>query len=146
MVESVNPATGETVDTYEDLTEAEALDALGTAVDTFEEWRGTSFAHRQSLLANAAELLRERADEYAELMTREMGKPVEQARSEVEKCAWVCEYYAEHAEEHLADEQLASPADASAKVSYEPLGPVLAIMPWNFPFWQVFRFAAPNLA
>ncbi|MFC4359955.1 NAD-dependent succinate-semialdehyde dehydrogenase [Halobium salinum] len=146
MVESVNPATGETVESYEDHTEEEALDALDAAVDTFEEWRETTFAHRQSLLENAADVLRERQDEYAELMTREMGKPIEQARAEIEKCAWVCEYYAETAESHLAEEQLSVGPTDSAVVRYEPLGPVLAVMPWNFPFWQVFRFAAPNLA
>ncbi|WP_117591114.1 NAD-dependent succinate-semialdehyde dehydrogenase [Haloprofundus halophilus] len=145
-MESVNPATGERLDTYPDDDEETVDAALDRATETFAEWRETSFAHRCSLLKRAGEVLRENTDEYAELMTREMGKPIVQARSEVEKCAWVCEYYAETAEEHLQDEVIGTEADAHAFVSYEPLGPVLAIMPWNFPFWQVFRFAAPNLA
>lgn len=145
-MESVNPATGNRLETYDAHTAGAVDDALDRSVETFEEWRDTSFQHRRTLLMDAAELLRERVDEYAELMTREMGKPIEQARAEVEKCAWVCEYYAETAEEHLADEQVRGDESAKTYVSYEPLGPVLAVMPWNFPFWQVFRFAAPNLA
>ncbi len=144
-MESVNPATGETIETYESHTEDEALEALGAATETFEEWSETSFAHRRTLMNEAAEVLRENEDRYAELMTEEMGKPVEQARAEVEKCAWVCEHYAENGEEYLQDEVLPSPSDAKAMITYEPLGPVLAVMPWNYPFWQVFRFAAPNL-
>ena len=145
-MESVNPATGETIDTYEEHTDEEVDAALDRATETFDEWRETSFTHRQELLNEAASILRDRADEYAELMTREMGKPIAQARAEVEKCAWACDYYAETAEGHLQDEVIGVDADAHAHVSYEPLGPVLAVMPWNFPFWQVFRFAAPNLA
>jgi len=146
MVESVDPATGDTVETYEDLSEGEALEALGRAADVFEEWSDTTFARRRSLLENAADVLRDRQEEYAELMTREMGKPIEQARGEIEKCAWVCEHYAENAEAYLADEHVGTESEVTTFVRYEPLGPVLAVMPWNFPFWQVFRFAAPNLA
>ncbi|ESP88709.1 NAD-dependent succinate-semialdehyde dehydrogenase [Candidatus Halobonum tyrrellensis] len=145
-MESTNPATGETVDTYEEHTAEEVDAALERATETFDDWKETSLAHRQQLLSEAASVLRDRTDEYAELMTREMGKPVDQARAEVEKCAWACDYYAETADEHLQDEVVGVDADARAFVSYEPLGPVLAVMPWNFPFWQVFRFAAPNLA
>ncbi|SEO83246.1 succinate-semialdehyde dehydrogenase / glutarate-semialdehyde dehydrogenase [Halogranum amylolyticum] len=144
-MESINPATGERIDSYEEHTESEIDDALDHATETFAEWRETSFAHRRTLMENAADVLRENEEQYASLMTEEMGKPIEQARSEIEKCAWVCEYYAETAEEHLQDEVLGAESDAHAFVSYEPLGPVLAVMPWNFPFWQVFRFAAPNL-
>jgi succinate-semialdehyde dehydrogenase/glutarate-semialdehyde dehydrogenase len=144
-MESVNPATGETLDHCEEDSAEEVKEALGRAADTFEEWRRRDFRERRRLV-EAADLLRERIDEYAQLMSEEMGKPVAQARSEVEKCAWVCDYYAETAEEHLADEVLRGDASAKTLVSYEPLGPVLAVMPWNFPFWQVFRFAAPNLA
>ncbi|WP_224269090.1 NAD-dependent succinate-semialdehyde dehydrogenase [Haloprofundus salinisoli] len=145
-MESVNPTTGEQLDTYRDDGEETVDNALDTATETFEEWSDTSFTHRCSLLKKAGDVLRDNVDEYAELMAREMGKPISQARSEVEKCAWVCDYYAETAAEHLQDEVIGTEADAHAFVSYEPLGPILAIMPWNFPFWQVFRFAAPNLA
>jgi succinate-semialdehyde dehydrogenase/glutarate-semialdehyde dehydrogenase len=145
-MESRNPATGERLETYEEPAEGEVDAALGLAAETFEEWRGRSVQHRCGHLERAADLLRERTDEYAALMTREMGKPIEQARAEVEKCAWVCDYYAERAPEQLADEVIGTEADARTLVSYEPLGPVLAVMPWNFPFWQVFRFAAPNLS
>jgi len=108
--------------------------------------RETPIETRQRLVAKAAEVLRENEDDYAELMTEEMGKPIGQARDEVAKCAWLCDYYAEIAAEHLQDEVIASDESARTVVAYQPLGPVLAIMPWNFPFWQVFRFAAPNLA
>ncbi|WP_313695191.1 NAD-dependent succinate-semialdehyde dehydrogenase [Halorarum halobium] len=145
-MESVNPATGETVGSYEEPSDGEVEAALETATETFESWRGTTVQHRADLLVDAGDLLRERVDEYAELMTREMGKPVSQARAEVRKCATLCDYYAERADEQLADEVIGSESDAHTLVSYEPLGPVLAVMPWNFPFWQVFRFAVPNLA
>ncbi|ELY60681.1 NAD-dependent succinate-semialdehyde dehydrogenase [Natronolimnohabitans innermongolicus] len=145
-IESTNPATGAVVDTFEETSTDELEDRLERASDTFEEWRETPVERRQRLLSNAAEILRENADEYAELMAREMGKPIGQARDEVAKCAWVCDYYAEHAAAFLADETLAGEPDAKTVVAYQPLGPILAIMPWNFPFWQVFRFAAPNLA
>ncbi|WP_120243242.1 NAD-dependent succinate-semialdehyde dehydrogenase [Halopiger aswanensis] len=145
-IESTNPATGEVVDTYDEESEDEREAQLERASETFEEWSDTPIETRQRLLARAGEILRENADEYAELMTREMGKPIGQARDEVEKCAWVCDYYAEHAAEFLQDEVVASDESARTVVAYQPLGPILAIMPWNFPFWQVFRFAAPNLA
>jgi succinate-semialdehyde dehydrogenase/glutarate-semialdehyde dehydrogenase len=145
-MESRNPATGERIETYEEPSEAAVDTALDRAADTFEDWSARTVQDRCGHLERAADLLRERTDEYARLMTTEMGKPIEQARAEVEKCAWVCEYYAERADEQLADEVIGTGADAHSLVSYEPLGPVLAVMPWNFPLWQVFRFAAPNLA
>jgi succinate-semialdehyde dehydrogenase/glutarate-semialdehyde dehydrogenase len=145
-MEARNPATGEVVATYDDHTETEVDAALARATDRFEDWRDRTVQDRCGYLERAADLLRERIDEYAELMTTEMGKPIDQARAEVEKCAWVCDYYAERAPEQLADEVIGTAVDADTLVSYEPLGPVLAVMPWNFPFWQVFRFAAPNLA
>ena len=145
-MESVNPATGEHIASYEQPADGEVDAAIGRADATFREWRDTSFQRRRELLVDAAKILRDRVDEYGELMTREMGKPIEQARGEVKKCAWVCEYYAETAEAHLQDKQVRGDESAKTVVSYEPLGPVLAVMPWNFPFWQVFRFAAPNLA
>ncbi|NUC72844.1 NAD-dependent succinate-semialdehyde dehydrogenase [Haloterrigena sp. SYSU A558-1] len=145
-IESTNPATGEVVGTFDETSSGDREAHLERAVETFDEWSETSIEHRQQLLSAAADVLRENSEEYAELMTEEMGKPIGQARDEVEKCAWVCDYYAEHAAEHLDDEVIASEPEARTLLSYEPLGPILAIMPWNFPFWQVFRFAAPNLA
>ncbi|WP_232688294.1 NAD-dependent succinate-semialdehyde dehydrogenase [Halobacterium zhouii] len=143
---SVNPATGEELANYEDHDGDDVDAALGAATNAFESWADRNVEERCDLLDDAADVLREKTETYAELMTEEMGKPIDQARSEVEKCAWVCEYYAEHAPEQLQTERMASDAGERAEVRYEPLGPVLAVMPWNFPFWQVFRFAAPNLA
>ncbi len=112
--------------------------------DTFNEWKETAFNERAKLMLNAANVLREQSEELSKLMTEEMGKPIVQSRAEIEKCAWVCEYYAENAEKFLSDELIATDA-AKSFVTYQPLGVVLAVMPWNFPFWQVFRFAAPGL-
>lgn len=144
-MESINPATGKTIATYEPFEDHDVEEALSTASTTFESWRTRPLPERERLIASVGDLLRERTDEYAELMTREMGKPITQARGEVEKCAWVCDHYAEHAGRYLQPEYHPSPPGTSAKTVYEPLGPVLAVMPWNFPFWQVFRFAAPYL-
>jgi succinate-semialdehyde dehydrogenase/glutarate-semialdehyde dehydrogenase len=110
----------------------------------FEEWKDTSFDHRSRLMMKAADVLRKNEEEYSKLMTLEMGKPIAQSRAEVDKCAWVCEYYAENAEKFLVDELIETDATKSF-VTFQPLGIVLAVMPWNFPFWQVFRFAAPGL-
>jgi succinate-semialdehyde dehydrogenase/glutarate-semialdehyde dehydrogenase len=139
-----NPATGELIAVYENDTEEGLEDKLEEAQQTYESWRQRDFETRAGLMFNAAEVLRENEQRYARLMTHEMGKPIEQAKSEVQKCAWVCDYYAEHAESQLAKEPIETDGSASG-VRYEPLGPILAVMPWNFPFWQVFRFAAPNL-
>jgi succinate-semialdehyde dehydrogenase/glutarate-semialdehyde dehydrogenase len=144
-MDAVNPATGERVDTYEEHTAEDVDDALERATEAFEAWRGRPLRERETLLERAGEVLRENEAEYAELMTREMGKPITQARSEVEKCAWVCDHYAEHASAYLEPDGHPSPPGSSVETVYEPLGPVLAVMPWNFPFWQVFRFAAPYL-
>ena len=145
-MESINPATGESLERYDEHTEAELNEALDAAVEAFPAWAERPIGDRCLVLSRAAELLSERADEYGRLMTREMGKPVGAARAEAEKCAWVCDYYAERAPDHLADEVVGTEPDARTLVSYEPLGPVLAVMPWNFPFWQAFRFIAPGLA
>ncbi|MFC6733501.1 NAD-dependent succinate-semialdehyde dehydrogenase [Haladaptatus sp. DYSN1] len=144
-MQRVNPATGEALEPISEDTDDVVDEALDNAQEAFDDWRDVPILERQQLLANAAEVLRENKQEYAEMMTREMGKPITAAISEVEKCAWVCDYYAEHAGEHLQDEVIGSEPHARSKVSYEPLGAVLAVMPWNFPFWQVFRFAAPHL-
>jgi succinate-semialdehyde dehydrogenase/glutarate-semialdehyde dehydrogenase len=144
-MEAVNPATGAVVDTYEPDGEAAVEAALADAAAAFAAWRERPLREREELLAAAGDVLRDRTDDLAELMTREMGKPVSQARSEVEKCAWVCDHYAEHASAYLAPEGHPSPPGSDVETVYEPLGPVLAVMPWNFPLWQVFRFAAPYL-
>jgi succinate-semialdehyde dehydrogenase/glutarate-semialdehyde dehydrogenase len=140
----VNPATGKTIKTYEELTPAAARDAIAQAHNAFLDWKRTPFAERGRLMKRAAHILRERANEYAVLMAQEMGKPVKDGRAEAEKCAWACDYYAEHAEAFLRPEVIQTDASKSY-VAFQPLGVVLAVMPWNFPFWQVFRFAAPAL-
>jgi succinate-semialdehyde dehydrogenase/glutarate-semialdehyde dehydrogenase len=141
---TINPATGEMVRSFAALTDAELEAKLARAVEAFAAHRRTTFAERAARMIAAAGILERDKERFARLMTLEMGKPLVQARSEVQKCATGCRYYAAHAEKFLADEPL---PDASGRchVRYEPLGAVLAIMPWNFPFWQVMRFAAPAL-
>ncbi len=143
-LKSVNPATGETIRAYNEMSTAEIDRAIVEANAQFTSWRETTFEHRASLMRRAADVLRDGADGYAELMAREMGKPLREGRGEAQKCAWVCEHYAQHAEEYLASETVETDATKSY-VAFRPLGVVLAVMPWNFPFWQVFRFAAPAL-
>jgi len=143
-LESVNPTTGKTLATYPEMTARQVEEILAACHAAHLEWRETSLAVRSEPLQRAAELLRDRRDSLAELMTSEMGKPVVQARAEVDKCAWVCDYYAENAQSFLAPEVIETDARKSF-VAFEPLGVVLAVMPWNFPLWQVFRFAAPAL-
>jgi succinate-semialdehyde dehydrogenase/glutarate-semialdehyde dehydrogenase len=143
-LQTVNPATGEPGRSYDQHTLEEAQAAAAAGHKAFLEWRRTSFADRAAIVRKAGELLRARKDEHARLMTEEMGKPLDDGRAEIEKCANNCDWFAEHAEEYLADE----PRDIGgpeAFVTFNPLGVVLAVMPWNFPFWQVFRFAAPAL-
>ncbi|HEX4900695.1 MAG TPA: aldehyde dehydrogenase family protein, partial [Pyrinomonadaceae bacterium] len=143
-IATINPATGETLQTFDELTTQELGQKLQLAADTFRSYRTTSFADRSERMLRAASLLEADKQKYARLMTLEMGKPIKGAVQEVEKCALVCRYYAENAERHLADQVVETNATRSY-VRFQPLGPVLAIMPWNFPFWQVFRFAAPAL-
>jgi len=143
-IESVDPATGEVVGRYEEWTAEQVEAALERAHDAYVAWRAVPFGERAARLRAAAGILRDRAGRYARLMTAEMGKTLLQGRSEVEKCAWVCDWYADHGASFLADEPMESDG-REAFVSYRPLGVVLAVMPWNFPFWQVFRFAAPGL-
>jgi succinate-semialdehyde dehydrogenase/glutarate-semialdehyde dehydrogenase len=144
VFQTVDPATGQSGRRYEGHTPAEALEIARAARRAFEGWRTTPFAERARLMRAAAAVLRERQDAYAELMCVEMGKTLADGRAEVEKCAGACDHFAEHAEAFLADEEVPF-GEARAKVVYRPLGTVLAVMPWNFPFWQVFRFAAPTL-
>jgi succinate-semialdehyde dehydrogenase/glutarate-semialdehyde dehydrogenase len=141
---SSNPATGESIREYPEATPAEVAMILAEASCAFAGWKRTTFAERAARMRAAADRLGERKEELALLMAQEMGKPLVQGRSEVEKCASVCRYYADHAQELLADREAKTDASRSF-VAFEPLGPVLAVMPWNFPLWQVFRFAAPAL-
>jgi succinate-semialdehyde dehydrogenase/glutarate-semialdehyde dehydrogenase len=143
-IASINPATGETLKTFEALNETQINEKLQLAALTFRSYRHTPFAERESMLLRAAEILETEKNDFARLMTTEMGKPIKGAVGEAEKCALVCRYYAEHARHHLADQVVETNASKSF-VCFQPLGPVLAVMPWNFPFWQVFRFAAPAL-
>ena len=143
-VQSINPSTGETLQTFEETSPAELDRVLDEAVAAYQDWRRRPYAERAGRMRQASRLLREQKTEYARIMALEMGKPLKQGEGEAEKCAWVCDYYAEHAERFLADEPRETDA-SKAFVRFDPIGPVLAIMPWNFPFWQVFRFAAPAL-
>ena len=143
-IASVNPATGETTATFEALGRADIERKLERAVAAFAINRARSFAERAERMRKAADLLEARADDYARTITLEMGKPIAAAVAEVKKSAMVCRHYAEHAETYLAPEQIKTDA-AESYVRFDPLGAILAVMPWNFPFWQVFRFAAPAL-
>ena len=143
-IESVDPATGEVLRRFEPFTAEQVESALGEAEAAFQDWRRRSVAERAVPMRALAALLRERRDRYAELATREMGKPIAQARAELEKCASGCDFYAENAERFLAPQRVETSA-AESYVAFEPLGVVLAVMPWNFPYWQVVRFAAPAL-
>jgi succinate-semialdehyde dehydrogenase/glutarate-semialdehyde dehydrogenase len=143
-IASINPATGQTVKTYREMAPDETAAAVAHAHETWKEWRGVSFAERARLMRKSAEILRELKDDLARLMATEMGKPLAQGAAEAQKCAWVCDYYADHAEAMLRDEVIETDATRSL-VAFEPLGVVLAVMPWNFPLWQVYRFAAPAL-
>jgi succinate-semialdehyde dehydrogenase / glutarate-semialdehyde dehydrogenase len=143
-IESLNPATGEKLETYETLSARELGAVVRASAKAYRSWSRTSFAERAAPMRRAAAILRERAERYGRLMANEMGKPLAGGKSEAEKCAWVCDYYADCAERFLSDESVSTDATHSF-VAFRPLGPVLAVMPWNFPFWQVFRFAAPAL-
>ncbi|MDF2387871.1 NAD-dependent succinate-semialdehyde dehydrogenase [Nostoc ellipsosporum NOK] len=143
-IATINPATGETLKTFEPLKDAEIAAKLDLAGEAFEQYRQTSFEERSHWLVKAADILEQEKADFAKLMTLEMGKPFKAAVSEVEKCATVCRFYAEEAANFLADVPVNTDASHSF-VRYQPLGVVLAVMPWNFPFWQVFRFAAPAL-
>jgi succinate-semialdehyde dehydrogenase/glutarate-semialdehyde dehydrogenase len=143
-ITSINPATGEVLRSYEALSDEGLRAKLELAWSAFLKHRRSPFAWRAERMHRAARILEAEKEEFGRLMTREMGKPLAAAVAEAEKCAWVCRFYADHAERFLADEEIETDAERSF-VAYQPLGPVLAVMPWNFPFWQVFRFAAPAL-
>jgi acyl-CoA reductase-like NAD-dependent aldehyde dehydrogenase len=143
-VQSINPATEEVFATFDLSSPKDVEQALTKAAGTYKQWRHTSFAERARLMRTAASCLREQQPRLAQLITAEMGKPIGEAEAEVEKCAWTCEFYAEQAQYFLCDRSYPSRASESY-VQFTPLGTVLAIMPWNYPLWQVIRFAAPAL-
>ncbi|MBE0501885.1 MAG: NAD-dependent succinate-semialdehyde dehydrogenase [Desulfuromonadales bacterium] len=143
-LESINPATGELIKTFSEMTAVQTADVVDSVAEAYATWQQSSFSERSRLMYKAADVLRQDSEDYARMMALEMGKPIVEGRAEVEKCALVCDYYADHAENFLSDELTESDATKSY-VAFRPLGAVLAVMPWNFPFWQVFRFAAPAL-
>jgi len=141
---SINPASGDTLATYPEMALGEATQAVEKSDRAFSKWRESSFQIRSDALKRAAQKLRSRIEEFAKLMTLEMGKPITQSRAEIEKCAWLCDYFAENGQDFLKSELVKTDAQKSF-IAYEPLGVILAIMPWNFPFWQAFRAAVPAL-
>src|SRR5438094_4546023 len=143
-IASINPATGQVLRTFEPLSDSQIEAKLRLAAETFPKFRKLAFADRARMMTRAADMLESEKEALGRLMTSEMGKTFKSAVAEAAKCAWVCRYYAENAERFLADEVVETPAKKSF-IRYQPLGVVLAVMPWNFPFWQVFRFVAPGL-
>ncbi len=144
ILKSINPYTNEIIREFEEFSEEALEKILSESAEAFVKWKKTGFEYRRTLMEKAAALLRSNVNVYAGSITAEMGKPVKEAKTEVEKCAWVCDYYAKNSEGFLKTETIDTDADSSYVV-YEPLGTILGIMPWNFPFWQVFRFAVPTL-
>ncbi len=143
-MKSINPATNKLIKDFPELSQEKVMTIISKSDKEWQHWKTTSFSTRSRFMFQLALELREKAKKYAQIITKEMGKPITESLAEVEKSAWVCEYYAQNAEQMLADEVLESDASHSF-VSFEPLGVILAVMPWNFPFWQVFRFVAPAL-
>src|SRR5262245_8502000 len=143
-IATINPHTGETLRKFRPLSAGQLEEKIDLAAEAFRQYRRTTFAERSRMMCQAAEILEAEKEQYGRLMTTEMGKPVRAAIEEAAKCAWACRYYAEHAERLLADEVIETNATRSY-IRYQPIGAILAIMPWNFPFWQVFRFAVPSL-
>lgn len=144
MLQSINPANEELIQQYAAMSDTDVTEILDQVNSTYQDWKLTSFQNRSVLMKSTAKILRERKNEFAKLMTLEMGKPILQSKAEVEKCALVCDYYADNAEKFLANEVVKTEFSKSY-IYYQPLGVILAVMPWNFPFWQVFRFAAPTI-
>ncbi|MGM0580376.1 MAG: NAD-dependent succinate-semialdehyde dehydrogenase [Bacteroidota bacterium] len=143
-IESRNPFNNEVIKTFKEESDKEIIGKIELSENTYRDWKTTNFTQRKELMLKSAVLLRDRKEHYASLMTMEMGKAKREAIAEIEKCALVCNYYAENAEKFLSDQPLEVP-EGEAYIAHDPIGTVLAVMPWNFPFWQVFRFAAPNL-
>ncbi len=145
MIQTINPATETVIQSYPELTKETAYARVMDAHKAYQSWRKTSWSERRTCILKLAERLRTHKEAYARLMALEMGKPLSAGLNEIEKCAWVCEHYAEYAKDYLKPEEVKTDMK-STKVVYRPLGVVFAIMPWNFPFWQVFRYAVPTIA
>ena len=143
-IATINPATGELIKSFDALSDAQIEQKLHLATETFRSYKSVPYSKRAEMMLRAAEILEKEKEAFGRVMTLEMGKPIRSAVDEAAKCAVGCRYYAENAERFLADEVVETSASRSF-IRYQPLGPVLAVMPWNFPFWQVFRFAAPAL-
>src|ERR1700682_1957337 len=143
-IATINPATGQTIKKFEALTDSQVDQKIQRAAETFPAFRKLSFADRARMMIKAAEILENEKESLGRLMTTEMGKTLRSAEEEAVKCAWGCRYYAEHAERFLADEVVQTPASRRF-IRYQPLGVILVVMPWNYPFWQAFRFIAPGL-
>ena len=143
-IATINPATGALLKTFQPLSDSEIETKLALGAATFPKFRCLSFAERAAMMSRAADVLEAEKEDFGCLMTTEMGKTFRSAMDEAVKCAWACRYYAENAEKFLADEVVETNAKRSY-IRYQPLGVILAVMPWNFPFWQVFRFIAPSL-
>ena len=141
---SINPANNKKINSYEEISKDSINQIIDSSFNTFLDWRNKSFSYRAKKMRHLAELLKQKKDLLGLLMTKEMGKPIKQSIAEAEKCAWVCEYYADNAEKFLSQKEIPTGSTKSF-ISFQPIGIVLAIMPWNFPFWQVFRFASPAL-
>ena len=143
-LKSINPFTSQVIEEFDELSDEAIQKILACSASAFEKWKKSDFNSRQALLGKAANILRKNVKELSLAITREMGKPITESEAEINKCAWVCDYYAENGGNFLSDQPVETDAYKSY-VRYEPLGIVLGIMPWNFPFWQVFRFAVPAL-
>src|ERR671933_1212894 len=143
-IETINPATGKILATYNNMSKEEISRKVKAAREAFATWKKLDISERAEYMRRLGRVMRKNKDEYATLITEEMGKPIRQSVAEIEKCAWVCDYYSDHAESFLRDELIPTEFRKSF-VSFEPLGVVAGIMPWNFPFWQVMRYAVPTL-
>ncbi len=144
MITTINPYTGEKIEKFKELTKPQINKKLKKADKAFRKWKEEPFSRKEELIKNLGKELQSNKEKYAADITTEMGKPISQAIAEIEKCAWLCDYYAENAAKHLSKEKIKTEA-YSSYVRYDPLGAILAVMPWNYPFWQVFRFAVPTL-
>ncbi len=143
-IQTINPTSGKIEKTFSEQTRLEVYELIEKAHDAFLKWRETDYVTRSQLMKNVAQILRDRKEHYGKILTLEMGKPITQAIAEVDKCAWACDYYADNTEKIL-DKEIVQTDASESFVRFDPIGVVLAVMPWNFPFWQVFRFAAPAL-
>ena len=141
---SINPANNKILESHKEISTEKINQIINSSNNTYLEWRNESISYRSKMMRDLAELLKQKKEKLGALMTQEMGKPIKQSIAEAEKCAWVCEYYADNAERFLSKKEISTDSKKSF-ISFQPIGLVLAIMPWNFPFWQVFRFASPTL-